>query len=153
MDIYRPQLPPSAPPIIWGERYYMVPAPKSLWNDGEIRRGMEFALKRSIETVLEITKKLQVLELQPLLSVEIGHPYCMPPPVFIQGGMNERAEAENNILKQFAFDAYDQLDVYFGDGDWTNWTVLPYFARGDDTGDTVYIGVFIHEKFISKVIE
>lgn len=153
MNIYKPEPCPEAPPIIWGERYYLVPPPETLWRDGEIRRGMEYALRADDVSVAEITKQLVSHELEPLLSVEVRYPYQMPPSVYKPGCMTNNQEEENTILREFAFDAYDCLAAHFSTDKWCNWFVAPYFAHGDDTRSSVNIGVFVAETFNWEVVE
>lgn len=161
MKIYRPELPPLAPPIIWGKERYIVPPSKNTWNDAEVRRGMEFSLRSSADTVLEITKFLIDSELSPvtslagdaIVSAPLAIPYTMPPSVYVASEVNEEAVNNNNFLKDFATKAYDALDESFGTNPWDGWFIAPFFGIDDDTQETFQLGLFIDEGFRQTVVE
>lgn len=157
MNVYRPENVPEQklpPPMIWGEDYYVShQPPESLWNDGEIRRGMEFALRMQDGHVHEITKILRERKLDPLLSVQVSFPYERLPAVFRPGCMREEQERENVMLKNYVFDAYDALAEYFADAQWRGWFVAPYFSECDDTYSTCNLGIFVDEQLSSEMVE
>lgn len=154
MNIYEPVEPPPARPLRWDpEDRYSVPISRSIWSDYEIRRSMEHALSRSSDEVRVITKQLVGVGLRAMHTVTVRHPYELPGLDYTPGAMSADREADNQALKGFAFDAYDRLRAHFGDARWHDWFVAPFFAEGDDTHDTVNLGVFIGARLLDEVVE
>lgn len=153
MKLYRPTEPPPPRSLVWDrDARYMVESDRRIWNDYELRRGMEQALRLEMATICDITALLAVYQLSPLHAVQVSYPFKIPPTPYPSGGLLKSREIENGRLKEFAFDAQDALDGYFGGVRWQNWFVAPFI---DCVGaeSTFNVGVFVDEKFITEVVE
>lgn len=114
---------------------------------------MEYSLRSSEQDIHEISKCLKERNLMSLHMVCINYPFYIPPPVYTPGCMSKQQEQDNKVLRDFAFDAQSALQSYFHSEMWHGWFVAPYFAEGDDTHSTLYIGVFVDEELAQEVIE
>lgn len=150
MKLHKATEPPPPRPMLWDkEARYMVEPGRRAWNDFEMRRSMERALSFEHEAIVELTKLLAVHDLRPLHSVRVTYPFIMSPTPYPPEGLPPERDTENTRLKEFAFDAQDALDEYFGGSDWRHWFVAPYM--NDD--NTFYLGVFVDETFVTEVVE
>ncbi len=117
------------------EKRVSEPIPRSMLNDQMIRQSMYEVLSWDTEQIITTTKQLAEADAQKLHSIELSLPIRLP-------SIND-VGTHNALLKEFAFDAFDALHTYFGSPEeWDEWSVLPYFLEGDDTQESVFLGVF-----------
>ncbi len=125
--------------------------PLTVLRDCRIRQAMSDVVQYEDDQVTEITKELQQQEHMVLLhSAVVQRPFSLPSAVM--GGASSTFGTDNEVMRAFAFDAYEALDTYFGDRRWCHWLIAPYFAAGDDLRTSMYIGVFAKD-FAETVVE
>ena len=141
MDIYRPNVKPPEPGV-YANGEQARPIPGSMWRDNEIRRAMEYALRLTYEDQVLLQKYIEATAARPLFSIRLSCPYVAPPLV----ASGDKVGSHNDLLKDFAFEAYDLLDAYF-DGEWSNdWCIAAYKDRVDES-NTFRLGVFLAQDF------
>lgn len=126
---------------------------RSTIEDWRIRETMQRALLVSGDeaVVQEATKLLAEAQeggvVKELCGVSLAYPNKMPNVIAsaqegVLGNNNER-------LRAFAFEAYSELEEYFGERRWLDWCIVPYFRAYNDTHQTLQLGVFVSEEILS----
>ncbi len=116
--------------------------PVSLRHDWQVRNAMMRAVQCNEEAVRDITLELTTSVDVTLLRVaELSYPFC-PPPV-VATANSEALGENNNVLREFAFDAFEALDEYFGGESWGEWRILPFVMAKEDQEVTYNIGLFV----------
>lgn len=149
---FPPESPPvgAAPGAYQKEQHYS----RSTIEDTRIRLSIEQALLADEQTIIGMSKciieALSEGVIQELHSVPLQYPNIMP---HVDKGGTTNLGNNNNSLRDFAFEVFDELHKYYAGMRWADWCIVPYFQQGDDTRQNVHLGVFVPLKFLETVVE